>query len=261
MDKSRSVSDARGCHQIGFAGALLVFFIYGCSAVWGQGPREKVIIDTDIGDDVDDAFALALAVKSPELQILGVTTTFGDTETRARIVDRFLGEVGRSDIPVLAGKPTSAKTSMSQGRYATGALVKTSHADAVEFILDQTRRNPGEITLIGIGPLENVGAAIDRDAATFKTSGDHGRVGPTRVRRLRVQRAFSAPARVEHSERRVVGTKALHGRRATLRDAAGFDSAEAGRGETRFPVYARYSSHRGAYNPLSHVGRSDADLI
>src|SRR5215831_9093807 len=45
------------------------------SVVWGQGAREKVIIDTDIGDDVDDAFALALAVKSPELEVLGVTTT------------------------------------------------------------------------------------------------------------------------------------------------------------------------------------------
>ena len=45
---------------------------------------EKIIIDTDIGDDVDDPFALALAVRSPELQILGVMTTFGDTETRAK---------------------------------------------------------------------------------------------------------------------------------------------------------------------------------
>src|SRR5258708_37217720 len=53
---------------------------------------DKVIIDTDIGDDVDDAFALALAVKSPELQILGITTAFGDTEKGAKIVDRFLGE-------------------------------------------------------------------------------------------------------------------------------------------------------------------------
>jgi len=71
-------------------------------AGWAQ---EKVIIDTDIGDDVDDAFALALAVKSPELQVLGITTTFGDTEARARITDRFLGEVGRSDVPVLAVRP------------------------------------------------------------------------------------------------------------------------------------------------------------
>src|SRR5215469_6630110 len=59
--------------------------------------RGKVIIDTDIGDDVDDAFALALAVESPELQILGVTTTFGDTEARARIADRFLGEVRHTE--------------------------------------------------------------------------------------------------------------------------------------------------------------------
>ena len=134
---------------------------------WGQA-REKVIIDTDIGDDIDDAFALALAVKSPELQVLGVTTAFGDTETRAKITDRFLGETGHADIPVMAGKPTSTKT-MSQGRYADGShFAKSSHGDAAEFMLNQIRKYPGEITLIAIGPLMNVGAAIDRDAATFR---------------------------------------------------------------------------------------------
>ena len=129
---------------------------------------EKIIIDTDIGDDVDDAFALALAVKSPELEVLGVTTTFGDTETRAKIVDRFLGEVGRPEIQVLAGKPTAYKNSMSQKPYGTGRFTKTSHADAVDFLLDQIRMHPGEITLIAIGPLMNVGAAIDKDPATFR---------------------------------------------------------------------------------------------
>src|SRR5215469_18771186 len=78
------------------------------SVAWAQGAREKVIIDTDIGDDVDDAFAIALAVKSPELEILGVTTTFGETEVRAQLVDRFLREIGRAEIPVMAGKPTAA---------------------------------------------------------------------------------------------------------------------------------------------------------
>src|SRR5690348_13873614 len=63
----------------------------------------KIIIDTDIGDDVDDAFAVALALKSPEVQIVGITTTFGDTETRAKLVDRMLGEAGRQDIPVAVG--------------------------------------------------------------------------------------------------------------------------------------------------------------
>ena len=55
-------------------------------------PREKVIIDTHIGYDIDDAFAVALALKSPELEILGISTTFGDTEARAKIVDRPLVE-------------------------------------------------------------------------------------------------------------------------------------------------------------------------
>jgi purine nucleosidase len=131
------------------------------------GP-EKIIIDTDIGDDVDDAFALALAVQSSELEILGVTTTFGDTEARAKIADRFLGEVGRPEIPVLAGKPTATKNPMSQRRYADASrFTRPSHADAVDFLLGQIGKHPGKITLIAIGPLMNVGAAIDKDAATF----------------------------------------------------------------------------------------------
>ena len=135
---------------------------------WAQNP-EKIIIDTDIGDDIDDAFALALAVKSPELQILGVTTTFGDTETRAKIADRFLQEIGRSDIPVRAGKATATTNPMSQRRYAEGRhFALAPHGDAVEFLLEQVRHYPGQVTLIAIGPLMNVGAAIDRDPATFR---------------------------------------------------------------------------------------------
>ncbi len=130
--------------------------------------QEKVIIDTDIGDDVDDAFALALAVKSPELQVLGITTAFGETDVRARIVDRFLGEVGRGDIPVLVGKATG-KTPMSQRWYGDeGRFAKSSHGDAADFILQQIGKYPGQITLIGIGPLMNVGEVIDRDAAAFR---------------------------------------------------------------------------------------------
>ena len=132
------------------------------------GAQEKIIIDTDMGDDVDDAFALALAVKSPELQVLGISTAFGETEIRAEIVDRFIKEVGRSDIPVLAGKATG-KTAMSQRPYVSGGNVASnSHGDATEFLLAQARKYPGEITLIAIGPLMNIGEAIDRDALTFR---------------------------------------------------------------------------------------------
>jgi inosine-uridine nucleoside N-ribohydrolase len=140
-----------------------------CSPQSTPSSTEKVIIDTDIGDDIDDAFAVALALRSPELQILGITTTFGDTETRAKLLDRFLAEIGRPDIPIAAGVPTPPKGTFTQRRYAeSGHFAKPSHPEAVAFLLDQIRRNPGQITLIAIGPLMNVGAAIDKDPATFR---------------------------------------------------------------------------------------------
>jgi purine nucleosidase len=152
---------------------LCLMLCLGTGVARGQGGAkpgpEKVIIDSDIGDDVDDAFALALAVKSPELQVLGVTTGFGDTEARARITDRFLAEVGRPEIPVLAGKSAATKNPMSQKRYGDGGrLTKASHGDAADFMLEQIRKYPGEITLIAIGPLMNVGEVIDRDAGAFR---------------------------------------------------------------------------------------------
>jgi purine nucleosidase len=128
---------------------------------------QLVIIDTDIGDDIDDAFALALALKSPELKVLGVTTTFGNTQMRARLVDRYLKAVGRSDIPVLAGPETKTGNLMTQAAYAKRDPER-KFGDGAEFILREARQRPGQITLIGIGPLFTVEAAIKRDPATFK---------------------------------------------------------------------------------------------
>lgn len=131
--------------------------------------REKIIIDTDIGDDIDDAFAVALALRSPELEILAISTTFGDTRTRAKLLDRLLGEVGREDIPVAVGQPGPMVSQFTQRRYAeSGRFARASHPEAIDFLLDQIRRQPGEVTLVGIGPLVNVGALIDKDAETFR---------------------------------------------------------------------------------------------
>lgn len=154
-----------------FAVLISLLFVSASSAQTPSHPTaapEKVIIDTDIGDDIDDAFAIALALRSPELEIIGISTTFGDTEARAKIVDRLLGEAGRTDIPVLAGTPTHATNVMNQRRYGEGGrFARASHPAAADFILDQIRRYPGQITLVAIGPLMNVGALIDRDPATF----------------------------------------------------------------------------------------------
>ena len=150
---------------------LCMFFLFLSLAPFccpQNSTPEKIIIDTDIGDDVDDAFAVALALRSPELQILGITTTFGDTETRAKLLDRLLGETGHSDIPVGIGIHTQTSAFTQRAYAETGHFARTTHPQAVDFILDQIRKNPGKITLVGIGPLVNIGALIDRDKETFR---------------------------------------------------------------------------------------------
>ena len=156
--------------------AALAVTIAGSTLAWGQAapavPQvaarpQLVILDTDIGDDIDDAFALALVLRSPELRLLGITTEFGDTELRARLLDRYLAAVGRSDIPVAAGVRTPAAHHLTQAAYALREPDR-KHADAVGFLLERIRAHPGQITLIAIGPLFNVQAAIERDPATFR---------------------------------------------------------------------------------------------
>jgi len=154
--------------------AALVFMSAGSVLTKGQAPtttnvpaKQLVILDTDIGDDIDDAFALALVLHSPELQLLGVETAFGDTELRARLVDRFLAAVGRADIPVMAGVPRKQTNNFSQAAYAR-QWPERKHKSGVEFLLGQIRAHPDQITLIAIGPLSNIGAAIQRDPTTFK---------------------------------------------------------------------------------------------
>jgi purine nucleosidase len=152
--------------------------LLACFAIWflstgaaraiaQPSAQQKVIIDTDIGDDIDDAFAVGLALSSPELKILGITSAWGDTELRSRMVDRLLCETGRSDIPVKTGIKTASKATFSQEAWARAGKLR-SHGDAVDFLLEQIQKNPGEITLIAIAPLTNIGAAIDRDPGTFK---------------------------------------------------------------------------------------------
>src|ERR1700731_911778 len=168
----RQTEEAMMFHSKRILGHILFSFVIVAQLCHAQSgtlnASDKIIIDTDIGDDIDDAFAVALALRSPELEILGITTTFGDTETRAKLLDRFLREVGRPEISVAAGAPSPPKSALTQRRYAeAGHYAKPSHPDAVAFLLEQIRRYPGQITLIAIGPLMNVGAAINKDRPTF----------------------------------------------------------------------------------------------
>ncbi len=158
----------------GFAAAALA--VSAGTGVHGQphaarppqaSQQQLIILDTDIGDDIDDAFALALLLRSPEVKLLGITTAFGDTDLRARLVDRYLAAVGSNEIPVEAGVATPAANHFTQASYALEEPAR-KHGDAIGFLLREIAAHPGEITLIAIGPLFNEQAAIARDPATFR---------------------------------------------------------------------------------------------
>jgi purine nucleosidase len=117
-----------------------------------------ILLDTDIGSDIDDAFALALVLKSPELDLRAVTTVSGDTHARARLVAKMLWAAGRRNVPVAAGVP-GRNLDIAQTRWANGfsspSLLKIS---AVALMKREIDRAPGTIVIVAIGPLTNVAA-------------------------------------------------------------------------------------------------------
>lgn len=126
----------------------------------GQIP---VIFDTDIGTDIDDAYALAQILHSPELQLIGVTTVSGDAVARARLAARLLAVAGRPEIPVYAGTSTATQY-MKQvewaGAFASPALHESG---GVEFMRQQINARPGEITIIAVGEMTNVAALLESE--------------------------------------------------------------------------------------------------
>ena len=137
----------------------------------------KVILDSDLGSDVDDAFAVALLLASPELEILGITLGHGQTGKRGRLACRLLYETGREDIPVALGRPTPlvvghpeiTEPDPRQFSWAEGFTdVKPIDSPAADFIADQLHRHPGQITLISVGPVSNLADLVQKDPEALK---------------------------------------------------------------------------------------------
>ncbi len=123
-----------------------------------------VIFDTDIGTDIDDAYALAQVLHSHELQLLGVTTVSGDAAARARLAAKLLAVAGRPEIPVCAGISTSTQY-MKQVDWAAGFTSPALQTDGgVEFLRRQINARPGEITIIAVGEMTNVAALLASDS-------------------------------------------------------------------------------------------------
>ena len=128
----------------------------------------RLILDTDLGDDVDDAFALAQAVLHPGIDLVGVTACYGDTGFRARLATAVLDSLGAMDTPVLAGPETrftdgSAVSTQMQSGEGFGRESSEPLGDAVDFLLEAVMAEPGKITVCAVGPLTNIATAMARE--------------------------------------------------------------------------------------------------
>lgn len=148
---------------------FLALFLAASALLCAQR-RIPVIFDTDIGDDIDDALALALALHSPELDVRAVTTVADDVESRTRLAWKELGVFGRRDIPVVMGAPEPLLDPMrvhpsAQFNILTSAdtIPQTARTPAAMFIVDLLHKSDQPMTLIAIGPLTNVALALKLD--------------------------------------------------------------------------------------------------
>ena len=136
-------------------------------------PKIKIILDTDIADDIDDAIALSFALGSPEFELLGVTVVYGDVETRARVARKLVRAWGRRDIPILAGYDRPFGFDWNAGTAPEQCSQRAAAADDAEpldrsrtadqFIAETVRRFPGEVYVLTIGAMTNVAAAVCAD--------------------------------------------------------------------------------------------------
>jgi purine nucleosidase len=127
-----------------------------------------IILDTDIGSDVDDALALAMLLGSDSIDFLGITTVYGDTKLRAQIAAHLCHLANRS-IQVFAGleEPLSGREvwiSGSEGKALSNLdQYAPERKSAVDFLVETVSQNPGQIEVIAIGPLSNIASAIQQE--------------------------------------------------------------------------------------------------
>ncbi len=158
----------RVCIIAWIAGSLLVFARSG--SMKGAMPSAKIplILDTDIGDDIDDTWALTLLLKSPEIDLKLVATDYGNTEYRAKIAAKLLQVAGRTDIPVGIGIKSGDKIG-GQGEwvkdYDLSKYPGKVYKDGVQALIDTILASPETITLLCIGPAPNIKAALERAPA------------------------------------------------------------------------------------------------
>lgn len=142
--------------------------------------KQKILFDTDIGDDIDDAMALALALEMPEIEVIGVTTTFLNTDIRARMAKKMLSLWG-VDIPVYAGIrhesmgktandiPCQYTPDLEDEAYAPMNVAREDNGEAaVDYIIRMADTYADELIIVAVGPLGNIAAALKEAPETMK---------------------------------------------------------------------------------------------
>jgi len=153
----------------------------------------KALLDTDIGDDIDDAWALALCIRHPRIELMGVTTVRGETRTRAALCRMLLESAGKKETEVVAGSRDGLDGVVDKyrPRYADALgdeekRLESGRMDAVRFMAGMARKHSG-LTLITIGPLTNAARFSLEFPKEFSTLERHvmmcgalipGRLGP-----------------------------------------------------------------------------------
>lgn len=132
--------------------------------------RIKVVVDTDIGTDPDDGLALAYLALHPECDLLGVSIVSGDVQQRAAVAEILLRTCGRQDVPIHCGRRDFLLKGVGQPLVEQYDYVKDiEHISgrpentAIDFLRRTIRNSPGEVVLLTIGPLSNVGTLFALD--------------------------------------------------------------------------------------------------
>ncbi len=141
--------------------------------------RRPAILDTDIGTDVDDILALVLLARATELQLIGVTTVYGDTSLRARMTRLVLDQMDRSHVPIgvgaretSTGRPVWWAGHEGHGLPELDSVHINEDDTAAAMLRRAAAEQRGRLELFAIGPLTNVAKAISADE-DFATSLGH----------------------------------------------------------------------------------------
>jgi purine nucleosidase len=132
--------------------------------------RTRILLDTDIGSDIDDAVALSYLLRQERCDLLGITTVTGDVAQRAACAEVLCREVGRGDIPIHTGASLPLLLGPGQPHVPHYQAIRDRpHRldyppnSAVEFLRQTIRRYPGEIVLLSIGPFTNIALLFEID--------------------------------------------------------------------------------------------------